>query len=178
MIRRVLAGLVAVLLLGGFAALAAGPAGAHSLPVSSEPADGSTVTAGPARASVTFNENLQASFPSLTVVGPDGNLWSHGDVVVDGPTVSVAVGDLGPTGKYTVAFRVTSADGHPVSGTRTFTLTVAGHGTPGPKPGAAAGSEGGSGGVPVWVFIAAAAVLFGGGLAVVLLGGRGKPRRS
>ncbi|MFI5778504.1 copper resistance protein CopC [Nocardia sp. NPDC051570] len=181
MTRRLLAGLLTALLAGGLAFLAAGPAAAHSTPVSSEPADGSSIEAGPARVSITFNENLQPSFPSLTVVGPDGNRWDKGQPVVDGPAVSVPVGDLGPTGKYTIAYRVTSADGHPVSGTRTFTLTKPGTGTPGPKASASSGSGGGgggSGGVPVWVFIVGALVLFVGGLAVALLGGKKNRRQS
>ncbi|MFF0489196.1 copper resistance CopC family protein [Nocardia sp. NPDC003482] len=179
MTRRLLAGLCAALLAGGLAVAAAGPAAAHSTPVASDPAENASIDTGPARASVTFNENLQTEFPSLTVVGPDGNRWDKGQPTIDGPTVSVAVGDLGPAGKYTIAYRVTSADGHPVSGTRTFTLTTAGHGTPGPKAGAAdSGGDGGSGGVPVWVFILGAVVLFAGGLAVALLGGRKGRGRS
>ena len=175
MTRRILLALAAVLALGGIAITVAGPAGAHSTVVSSDPADGAKIATGPARVSFTFNENLQPSFPSLTVVGPDGNLWSKGKPVVDGPTVSVEVGDLGPAGTYTMAYRVTSADGHPVSGTRTFELTTAGHGTPGPKADAASSSAGGdSGGVPLWVFIVAAVVLFGGGLAFALFGGRAR----
>ncbi|MFE3542105.1 copper resistance protein CopC [Nocardia sp. NPDC059177] len=153
---------------------AAGFASAHSGAVSSVPENGSTIEVGPARASVTFNENLQENFPSLTVVGPDGRLWSKGKATVDGKSVSVELGELGPVGEYTIAFRVTSADGHPVSGTRTFTLSKAGTGTPGPRPGEdqADGENGESGGIPVWVFIAGGVVLFGGGLAVALLGGR------
>ncbi len=175
MIRRIVLALATVLALGGIAITVAGPAGAHSTVVSTDPADGAKIAAGPARVSITFNENLQPSFPSLTVVGPDGNLWSRGKPVVDGPTVSVEVGDLGPTGTYTMAYRVTSADGHPVSGTRTFELTAPGHGTPGPKADAANGSGGGdSGGVPLWIFIVAAVVLFGGGLAFALFGGRSR----
>ncbi|MCM6776916.1 copper resistance protein CopC [Nocardia sp. CDC159] len=180
MIRRILAGLLTALLAAGIGFLSAGPAAAHSAPVASEPADGASIDAGPARVSVTFNENLQPSFPSLTVVGPDGNRWDKGEPAVDGPTVSVPVGELGPAGRYTVAYRVTSADGHPVSGTRTFTLTKPGTGTPGAKAGASSGSGGGedSGGVPVWVFIVGAVVLFGGGLAVALLGGKKSRKRS
>nr|WP_232236325.1 copper resistance CopC family protein [Nocardia sp. BMG51109] len=171
-----LGGLAAGLLLAGFAAAAAGPAAAHSTVIATDPADGAQLAAGPARVTVTFNENLQPSFPSLTVVGPDGNRWDKGSPQVDGPVVGVEVGDLGPVGRYTVAYRVTSADGHPVSGTRTFTLTAPGNGTPGPKADAAGGSEdGGSGGVPVWVFIVAAVVILGGILAVLLLG-RGSAR--
>jgi copper resistance protein C len=181
MIRKLFTGLVAGLLLGGLAVLAAGPAAAHSIVVSTDPADGAQLNRGPAKVSLTFNENLQTSFPALTVVGPDGNLWSKGQPTIDGPVISVPVGDLGPAGKYTVAYRVTSADGHPVSGTRSFTLTTAGAGTPGPKAAGADGnpvaSGGSGGGVPLWVFIVAAVVLFGGGLAFALFGGprgRGK----
>lgn len=170
MARRVLAVLIAGLL-AVFAA--AGVASAHSGAVSSVPEDGSTIEVGPARASITFNEELQQNFPSLTVVGPDGRLWSKGKALVEGRTVSVELGELGPVGEYTLAFRVTSADGHPVSGTRHFTLSKAGTGTPGPRPGEDKADGGGdSGGVPVWVFIAGGVVLFGAGLAVALLGGR------
>lgn len=175
MIRRILLALATVLALGGIAITVAGPAGAHSTVVSTDPADGAKIATGPARVGVTFNENLQPSFPSLTVVGPDGNLWSKSKPVVDGPTVSVEVGELGPAGTYTMAYRVTSADGHPVSGTRTFELTQPGHGTPGPKANAASSSgSGDSGGIPLWVFIVAAVVLFGGGLTFALFGGRSR----
>lgn len=173
MIRRLLTALVAGLFLLGFGLAAAGTAAAHSAPVASVPENGSTIEAGPERVSVTFNEQLQTNFPSLTVVGPDGNLWSKGKPAVEGNSVSVAVGELGPAGEYTIAYRVTSADGHPVSGTRTFTLSRAGTGTPGPKPGAQDGAQGASdsGGIPLWVFVVGAIVLFGGGIAVALFGG-------
>ncbi|RJO77054.1 copper resistance protein CopC [Nocardia panacis] len=178
--RRALTGLVALgSLLFGIGLLGAGNAAAHSTPTGSVPADGATVDSGPARVSVSFNEALQTSFPSLTVVGPDDNLWSKGAPAVDGNTVSIEVGELGPAGKYTIAYRVTSADGHPVSGTRTFTLSKPGAGTPGPKAKGSGNSDGGdSGGVPVWVFIVGAAVLFGGGLVFALWGGRRKPRQG
>lgn len=168
--RKMLVGVLAVLFACAFAA--AGTASAHSGAVSSVPENGSTVEVGPARASITFNEELQQNFPSLTVVGPDGRLWSKGKALVEGRSVSVELGELGPVGEYTIAFRVTSADGHPVSGTRTFTLSKAGTGTPGARPGEDKADDGGDGGVPVWVFIAAWVVLFGAGLAVALLGGR------
>ncbi|MEV0249838.1 copper resistance CopC family protein [Nocardia sp. NPDC050712] len=165
------------LLLLGFGVAGAGPAAAHSAPIASVPADGASIEVSPGKVSITFNEELQPSFPSLTVVGPpDRNLWSQGKPVVEGSTISMEVGDLGPAGEYTIAFRVTSADGHPVSGTRTFTLTKAGTGTPGPRADAKANADGAdeSGGIPLWVFIAGAVVLFGGGLAFALFGGKGK----
>ncbi|MEV6274723.1 copper resistance CopC family protein [Nocardia sp. NPDC051832] len=180
MTTRVLGALGAGLLLLGFSVAGAGPAAAHSAPVASVPADGASIDASPGKVSITFNEELQPNFPSLTVVGPpDRNLWSKGNPVVEGNTVSVDVGELGPAGEYTVAYRITSADGHPVSGTRTFTLTKAGAGAPGPRANAAAKADGEQedGGIPLWVFIAGAVVLFGGGLAFALFGGKGKARR-
>ncbi|MFD4403724.1 copper resistance protein CopC [Nocardia sp. NPDC058499] len=158
----------------------AGTAGAHSTVVGSDPADGATVDTGPARVTVSFNEPLQPNFPAMTVVGPDGNLWSKSDPVVEGRDLSVAVGELGPAGVYRVAFRVTSADGHVVDGERTFTLTTAGQGTPGPAADAQSSGDESGGGVPVWVYIAGAVVLFGAGLAFALFGsnlGKGKNER-
>lgn len=177
MMRRMIAGVVTGLLVGGMSLLGTGVASAHSSVVGSVPEAGAQLEAGPARASVTFNEDLQVSYPSMTVTGPDGNLWSKGEPTVDGRTITIALGDLGPVGEYKIAYRVTSADGHPVSGKVSFTLTKQGNGTPGPKANANAKSGGDDGGgIPLWVFIAVAVVVFGGGLAFALLGGRGKKR--
>ncbi|MEU4314759.1 copper resistance CopC family protein [Nocardia sp. NPDC024068] len=167
-------------LLGLGLGLAAGPAAAHSTVVGSDPADGATLDAGPARATLTFNEPLQPNFPAMTVVGPDGNLWSKGDPVVDGRNISVEVGELGPAGVYRMAYRVTSADGHVVDGEQSFTLSAPGSGTPGPAADAAGSGSDSGGGVPVWVYILGALVLFGGGLAFALFGsnlGKGKNER-
>lgn len=169
MIRRALA-LGMMVLCAAFLGL--GSAAAHSVPSASVPSNGAAIDSGPPRASVTFNEALQTSFASLTVVGPDGNLWSKGEPTVEGPTVSVELGELGPVGEYQIAYRVTSADGHAVTGTRTFTLTKEGSGTPGAK--ADANSSGEDGGIPLWPFIVAAVLLFGGGLAFALRG----PKRT
>ncbi len=132
------------------AILTAQVASAHATRVSSEPADGAVLTAGPDRVSATFNEQLQPDFAAMTVVGPDAHLWSSGDPNVQGAVVSVNVRPLGPVGSYTVNYRVTSADGHPVSGSWGFRLTVSGTGTPGP---AAAQPDTGDN-TPVWPFVA------------------------
>jgi methionine-rich copper-binding protein CopC len=162
----VLAGLLLV--------LGAGPAGAHSSVVGSDPADGSSIGAGPPAVTVTLDEPLQAGFGTVTVVGPDGNLWSTGDTRIDGSAATVDVRPLGPAGVYTIGFRVISADSHPVSGSRTFTLTTAGSGTPGPPADAAAASTtgGSGGGVPAWAFVVGAVIVFGGGLVLALRSGR------
>jgi copper resistance protein C len=85
----------------------------------------------------------------MTVVGPDGNLWSTGDPRVSGAVISVALRPLGPVGRYTVNYRVTSADGHRVTGSWWFELTAPGSGAPGAP--AAAPAE--AGGFPVWPFV-------------------------
>lgn len=162
---------LAVALLAVLAALlGGGVAAAHSAVTGSSPENGASVAVGPDQVTLTFNEPPQSSFATLTVVGPDGNLWSKGEPSVQGETVSVPVGPLGPVGEYTIAYRITSADGHPVSGTSKFTLTEPGTGTPGPKPGGAAaeGADDSSDGLPLWPFIAAAVVVFAGGLAFTL----------
>ncbi len=99
----------------------------------------------------------------MTVVGPDGNLWSAGDPQVHGAVISVGVRPLGPSGSYTVNYRVTSADGHPVSGSWSFRLTAASTGTPGP-PAAKQADQSGDGGIPVWPFLVAGALIIGAGI--------------
>jgi hypothetical protein len=86
----------------------------------------------------------------------NGNLCSTGDPQVDGAIISVGVRPLGPSGTYTVNYRATSADGHVVSGSWSFRLTVTGTGTPGPSASAASPS---SDGIPVWPFFVAAGLI-------------------
>ena len=127
-------------------------AAAHASRVSAEPADNAVLTAGPAQVRATFNERLQTTFAAMVVVGPDGNLWSTGEPVVQGAVASVGLRPLGPVGSYTVNYRVTSADGHVVSGSWSFGLTVPGTGTPGPPVAATSTDDD----VPVWPFAVAA----------------------
>ena len=147
-----LAGLVAI-------AIAVAPvASAHSVLLATDPAKGAKLDRGPAQVSATFNEPLQTVFGAMTVVGPDANLWSTGDPRVSGAVISVALRPLGPAGSYTVNYRVTSADGHVVTGSWAFELTTPGSGTPGPP----AASTAATGGIPVWPFVA-------GGAAVIVI---------
>jgi methionine-rich copper-binding protein CopC len=149
-----LAALIAGLLVG--MGLAAAPlASAHAARIACDPAEGAKLARGPAQVSATFNEPLQTAFAAMTVVGPDGNLWSTGDPRVDGAVISVAVRPLGPVGQYTVNYRVTSADGHPVMGSWWFELTAPGSGT----PGAPAAAPADAGGFPVWAFVAVGVAL-------------------
>ena len=137
-------------------------ASAHTTRIASDPVANAELATGPTRVSATFNEPLQSAFAAMSVVGPDGHLWSTGEPQVQGAVISVAVAPLGPVGRYTVNYRVTSADGHAVTGSWSFSLTRSGTGRPGPT--AAAPTEPG---VPAWAVLAGAAVLVIGGAAAL-----------
>ncbi|WP_072805712.1 copper resistance CopC family protein [Rhodococcoides yunnanense] len=160
--------LLVALLAFGALVVGAPAASAHSIVTGSSPEDGSSLAQGPDQVSVTFNEVPQSQFATLNVVGPDGNLWSKGDPRIEGQSIVVDVGELGPVGEYTLAYRVTSADGHPISGTRTFTLTEEGSGTAGASADASAGAESDDSGVPLWPFLVVGVLVFGGALAFAL----------
>jgi methionine-rich copper-binding protein CopC len=180
-----LARAVAVCLLAGLALLlGAAPALAHTRLQSSDPADGASLDAAPQRVSLTFNETMNRDFSTLTVIGPDGRNYQTGDVAADGGTVSIEVLPLGPAGRYEIGYRVMSADGHPVTGSVSFTLTTPGPGatTAAPEPSAPATPATAAppapaapedGGTPVWPWIVGAVVLVGGGVVAALRLGRG-----
>ena len=149
--------LLAVLPLAG-----AGIASAHATRIATDPAEGAELTQSPQRVSATFNEALQPAFAAMTVVGPDGNLWSTDDPQVQGAVIGVGVRPLGPAGTYTVNYRVTSADGHVVSGSWSFRLTATSTGTPGP-PAAATTDSPDDDGIPVWPFLVAVTLIVAGG---------------
>jgi copper resistance protein C len=159
--------LAAMALMATAATLGAQSASAHATRVSAEPADKTVLTAGPAQVSATFNERLQTTFASMAVVGPDGNVWSTGAPNVQGAVVSVGLRPLGPTGIYTSNYRVTSADGHVVSGSWSFQLTVPGTGSPGPAAAAVTAdsdTDPHSGeDPPTWPFAVGAVVVVGVG---------------
>jgi copper resistance protein C len=162
MIRACLVAVVATLV-AAMGLAGAGIAWAHAARIGTDPAENAALNSGPQQVSATFNEELQPQFAAMTVVGPDGNLWSAGDPQVHGAVISVGVRPLGPSGSYTVNYRVTSADGHPVSGSWSFRLTAASTGTPGP-PAAKQADQSGDGGIPVWPFLVAGALIIGAGI--------------
>lgn len=150
----------------------AGPASAHSARTGASPEDGASIATAPDRVTLTFNEDLQEAYATLKIVGPDGNFWQKGEPIIDGRDIWVAIDGLGPAGEYKVNYRVTSADGHPVQGQTTFTLTQAGNGTPGAAvPDDYQAPEESEGGFPMWaiiVIVVAVLVVIGGAAAVVV----------
>ncbi|MEU5263923.1 copper resistance CopC family protein [Amycolatopsis sp. NPDC021455] len=151
--------------------LGAPAADAHSVLVSSTPAKDAAITTSPAEAALVFNEQVENQFTELAVLGPDGTShWEAGPVSVVDARVSAPLRPLGPAGVYTIRYRVTSADGHPVSGSIPFRLTVAGPGAAPPAAAvpvaAGAAGPGGDGSMPLWPWITGGAVLLGTGFAV------------
>ena len=148
----------AALLMIGLTITGVGTASAHTVLTASDPPPGAVLSVGPNRVSATFNEELQTGFAAMTLVGPDGNLWSAGDPEVRGAQAGVAVRPLGPSGNYTVNYRVTSADGHAVSGSWTFTVTAPSTGSPGPAVADTTESHR----IALWPFIVGAGLVIAG----------------
>lgn len=120
----VLAGAVMVVVVSVLVA-ASRPANAHTDPVGAAPAPNSEVADAPTEVVVTFTEPVSIPGPdALTVSGPSGRV-DAGDAVVrgSGSEVAVGVGSLDPA-TYTVAWRIASADGHPVAGSYVFTVSA------------------------------------------------------
>jgi methionine-rich copper-binding protein CopC len=121
---RWLGGLLAVL---AVILLPAGPAAAHSDLKSSDPADGATLVEAPAAVSFTFNEQLLAQGNAVVLTElMTGTRLEVGPVEVDGETVSVDWPERSGAGQYRAAYRVVSADGHPIDGSITFTVESSG----------------------------------------------------
>ena len=126
------AGLAALLVAGVVAAPS--PASAHSRLTSTSPAAGSTVRTAPRSVSLTFNERLLGRYSNITVTGPRGATYSVGRPRQVDTTTTQDVQPLG-SGQYTVAWRVVSADGHPIGGSFRFTVALARGQEPAAAPG-------------------------------------------
>jgi methionine-rich copper-binding protein CopC len=133
--RMWLAGLVAVLavLVGG------GPAAAHSDLASSDPEDGAVLAQPPTSVAFTFNESLLPQGNAITLTDTaSGQRLTVAAADVDGDTVSVPWPQAAPAGQYRAAYRVVSADGHPIAGSITFTVQAGASASPDPSASASA----------------------------------------
>ncbi|MFJ3235107.1 copper resistance CopC/CopD family protein [Streptomyces sp. NPDC086787] len=115
-----LGGMLVLLLLGG-----AGPASAHAALRSTDPADGSVLKTAPRHVTLTFSESVALLDDSFRVYDPHNRRVRTGEAghapgASDTARITLP-GKLG-TGTFTVAWRVVSADSHPVSGAFTFSI--------------------------------------------------------
>lgn len=182
-LRRFLIATVALLM----AILGVMPAAqAHDYLVGSTPKPNSTITTAPNKVTLKFNDIVltRPAPPQLSVRGPDGRYYETGCANVTDTSVVVPV-RLGGAGKYTLTWRIVSADGHPVSNSISFTYRPKGRvtgatGITAPKActvkAAGAGSanragESSNGGVPTGAVIAVVVIVIVGvgGAALILL---------
>lgn len=167
---------------------------AHAGLKSSDPKDGSTVKKAISSIELVFTEDINPKYTTLIVTGPGDTKAADGKPEVDGDTVTQALKPDLADGRYRIAFRVISADGHPVAEELHFTLKL-----PAPEPtpttqdsadagaspeqsaatplpssaepvSAAASAQEDSTGVPIALLVVAALVLVAG--VVIVVAGR------
>lgn len=104
--------------------LGSAPAIAHDQLVDSSPAQGEIVEAGELQIALSFAEDLLeiGTGAQIVVSGPqEGQLQNNGCSQISGTQAFTKVA-LDEPGEYLVGWRVVSGDGHPISGSYSFTL--------------------------------------------------------
>ena len=113
------------LVVGWLAALAVGvsaaPASAHATLLSSDPAEGEVVAEAPDVVTFTFSETVSLTDDSIQVFDAAGESVEASASGEDEIVTADLPDDLA-NGTYVVAWRVVSADGHPISGSLTFSI--------------------------------------------------------
>ncbi|HFZ8351518.1 TPA: copper homeostasis periplasmic binding protein CopC [Salmonella enterica subsp. enterica serovar Java] len=98
---------------------------AHAHLKNAEPAVESTVESAPGHLTLHFTEALEPGFSMADVTDSQGKTVTTEKAVVDDADKSVLIiplGDVLPSGKYTVNWRVVAIDGHKTKGDYTFTV--------------------------------------------------------
>ncbi|GAA0988810.1 hypothetical protein GCM10009555_071280 [Acrocarpospora macrocephala] len=122
-----------MILLSAAAALlgTAMPAQAHDALKSSNPAKNAKVEAID---QVVLEFTNAVRFPKVIVTDAAGKSFQQGEADLKGKTVTQRVTTPLPPGKYTIAYRVVSSDGHPRTGEVPFTVTPSPTPTTSPSP--------------------------------------------
>ncbi|WP_033327454.1 copper resistance CopC family protein [Streptomyces yerevanensis] len=117
-------------------AILAGPApqaAAHTELDTSSPGADATLAGLPPRVTLSFSDAMTQKYAKVAVTGPDGASAATAEPQITGKTVTLPLDTAAPAGRYTVGYRVVSADGHPVSGSYTFTVKETGSPSPSPS---------------------------------------------
>ncbi|MFN8052253.1 MAG: CopD family protein [Acidimicrobiales bacterium] len=112
-------------LLGPVLALTATPVSAHSVLESSSPEAGTVLDSAPSEITLTFNEAVSLTNDSVRLLDVNGRTVATGRPVAVDNVVRTSVPTTLARGSYIVAWKVTSADSHPVSGAFTFAVGAA-----------------------------------------------------
>lgn len=94
---------------------------AHDELISSDPDDGDTVEA-PDELTLTFSGQIAEVGAAVVVTDDQDDSVTDGEPEVDGTAVVQDLADDLAAGDYEVVWRVTSEDGHPISGTFSFAV--------------------------------------------------------
>jgi hypothetical protein len=119
-------------------ALVASPAAAHNELIASSPADKAVLDTAPTDVVLEFDQPVQTEFGLVAVLDATGVHHERGEPQVVGSIVTQALGALA-AGAYEISYRVSSADGHPITGTLSFTVAGTGS-TPEATPEVSSGS--------------------------------------
>ena len=122
---RTRASLLAAALLAAFAAVLflAAPAHAHDELVSSNPADGAVLDTAPSEIELVFSSELMDLGNQVIVEDAAGTNLAESEPVLTRETLVQAVPAL-DAGEYKVNWRAVSGDGHPITGTFSFTVNA------------------------------------------------------
>lgn len=167
-VTRTAAGALAV---GTVLALAAPPASAHAALTGATPAKNASV-GPPARLVLEYSDPIR--LPRVILTDASGGQHQAGSPrAVDNKVMQAVSGTL-PNGRYTVGWRVVSADGHPVSGSYTFTVRGSSGSAAQPAParsraGAESSSDDSGGGSSGWLWIGLIAVVVAAAAGAVAL---------
>ena len=101
-------------------------ASAHSALISSVPSKGVVLRFLPQEVSLRFTEDLLIiggkRTNTVSITSAAGARVSYGNVRITGNRIAISMSSKVTSGKFLVAYRVVSADGHPISGKYFFTV--------------------------------------------------------
>lgn len=156
-------------------ALSPGVAAAHAELTGSSPTEGSALPSPPPAVELTFSDPLQPQFTTIALTDGSGRPVATPSPAVAGNKATLPFTGTAP-GPYTVAYRVLSEDGHPITGKIGFTVQqgvpaaqpstaqAPPPAAPSPSPAPAAAEQETPGGVWWLVGVATAVLVVGGGV--------------
>jgi copper resistance protein C len=120
--ERISRALAAVVAAGVLLVVGASPALAHDRVIATTPAAEASLPSPPATVEVQLSAPPQVLGTEVRVTGPDGALASEGAPEVVDDTVRQPLADGLAAGAYTVEWRITSGDGHVITGSSGFSV--------------------------------------------------------
>lgn len=109
--------------------LPTGPARAHNQLVNSDPARDAVLDTPPTEVVLEFVERLNPTYTTIVVTDAEQKRVPASQPAISGNRGTVTFAEPLADGTYTVAYRVVSADGHPVQGSYSFTVATGGAGS-------------------------------------------------